>query len=193
MKKEQHVISNQPAPAEHFHREKIGTGHNTHVSGEKILPGRDLASLGCGSDSVASQYISYRLIRELMTQVGEGTRDPVISPTGILFCHSHHQRFHFRFNRRAARILPVFGTIEFLSDESPIPSQNGVRFCNASDLSKRLSSQALSNFSECDAFGIVQAQSRRQFGPQDPVLRRQVLVPKEKFLVHRAGDVGQQS
>ena len=68
MKEEQHVVSHQPSPGEHLDREEITTRQHTHVSGEEVLPRRDLASLGSRSDTVATQYVPKCLIRHVMTQ-----------------------------------------------------------------------------------------------------------------------------
>src|SRR5580700_7848687 len=54
--------------------------------------------------------------------------DAVISPASILTRHSHHQSFHFWFNRGAAWIPSVFGTIELLGDE---PSITRLGWCQA--------------------------------------------------------------
>jgi hypothetical protein len=40
---------------------------------------------------MAAQYVPYRLIGHLMTQVGEGANDLVVSPAGVLSCHPDHQ------------------------------------------------------------------------------------------------------
>jgi hypothetical protein len=56
-----------------------------------------------------------------MVQVGQGSDDAVITPAGVLPRHPDDQGFLFGRNRRAAWILPVFGTVELLGDEPPIP------------------------------------------------------------------------
>ena len=44
---------------------------------------------------MATKYVPYRLIGHLMTQVGEGTNDPVVSPARVLSRHPDHQVFDF--------------------------------------------------------------------------------------------------
>jgi hypothetical protein len=95
MKEEQHVV-HQPSPSEHLDCEEITTGQYIHVSGEKVLPWRDLASLRSRSDTMATEYVPHRLIGHVMTQVGQGANDSVISPAGILSRHPDHQGFNFR-------------------------------------------------------------------------------------------------
>jgi hypothetical protein len=62
MKEEQHVVRHQPSPSEHLDREKVTAGQYSHVSGEKVLPCRDLASLRSRSDTMATEYVPHRLI-----------------------------------------------------------------------------------------------------------------------------------
>src|SRR5438034_10400163 len=88
MKEEQHVVGHQPTPSEHLHGKEITTRQYIHMGGKKVLPCRDLASLRSGTDTMATEYVPYRLIGHLMTQVGEGANDPVISPARVLSRHS---------------------------------------------------------------------------------------------------------
>src|ERR1700704_2820515 len=62
MKEEQHIVGHQAAPGEHLPREKTTARQYIHVSGEKVLPSRDLASLGSRCDAMATQYVFHRLI-----------------------------------------------------------------------------------------------------------------------------------
>ena len=63
------------------------------MNGKEVLLRHDLASLGSRSDAVATQHVSYRLIGHVMTQVGEGANDPVVSPAGVLPRHPDRQSF----------------------------------------------------------------------------------------------------
>ena len=82
---------------------------------DKILPRSRLASLGSWRNAVAAQNVSHRLIGQAVTQIGQGSDDAILSPAGVLSRHSHHQGFHFRSDRRSARILPMFRAIELLA------------------------------------------------------------------------------
>jgi len=122
MNEEQHVIGHQAAPREQFHSEEAGASQHVRLSGNEIPPGGVLASLGSRIDPMAPQDVSHGLVGQSVTQMGQGSNDAVISPAGVLTSHSHRQSFRFRRNRRAANLLPVFGSIEFFSDEPPVPS-----------------------------------------------------------------------
>jgi hypothetical protein len=88
MKEEQDVARYQPTPSEHLYGEEITARQDIHVCSEEVLPRQDLASLWSRSDAVVStKDIPNRLIRHVMTQVGEGSDDPVISPAGVLSGH----------------------------------------------------------------------------------------------------------
>jgi hypothetical protein len=69
--------------------------------------------------------------------------------------------FNFWWNRRTPWILPVFGAVKLLGEQSPIPGQNGVGFGNASDIPERFAAKALSDFGQGDPFRVGKAQSRR--------------------------------
>jgi len=49
------------------------------MSGEKVLPGGNLASFRSRSNTMPTQNILQRLIRHPMTQVGKGADDAVIA------------------------------------------------------------------------------------------------------------------
>ena len=86
------------APAQFHENEYIkDTESGGHLAGRTdFLRTTDLTSPGSGSDAMATQYVPYRLIGHLMSQVGEGADDPVISPPRVLSRHPDHQGFNFR-------------------------------------------------------------------------------------------------
>ena len=53
-----------------------------------------------------------------------------------------------------AGIAAVFGSIEFLRNEPPVPSQNGLRLSNTGNLCQRFPSEALTNLGERGPFRI---------------------------------------
>src|SRR5271168_3919426 len=105
MNEEQHVIRHQPSPGKHFNGEEITACQHIHVSGEKVFPRSYLAPLGSWSDAVTPKYVSYRLIGQLMAQVGQGTVDAIIASAGILRRHADNESFQVRVNCGASRIL----------------------------------------------------------------------------------------
>jgi hypothetical protein len=87
----------------------------------------------------------------------------------------------------------VSGSIEFLRDQFAVPGQNGVRLCNAGDLSEQLPAEALTNFGKRGSFRIGEPQTRWEMRPQKPVLGCQVFIPEQKLLIDPTGYVRQQS
>ena len=95
MDEEQHIIGHKSTPSENFHGKEIAASENIHVSREKVLPRRDLASLGSRGNTVTPEDILRGLIRHPATKVGQGTDDAVISPARVLSRHADSQGFDF--------------------------------------------------------------------------------------------------
>ena len=51
---EQDVVRHQAAPAQHLHREEIGSSEHVHMPTDEILPSGRLTPFGCGCDAVAA-------------------------------------------------------------------------------------------------------------------------------------------
>jgi hypothetical protein len=100
-----------------------------------------------------------------MAQIGQRTADSILAPAGILSRHSRHQSFQFRGNRWATRILPVFGAVELLGDQFPIPTQDRIRFGDAGDLPEQFASQSLPDFGEGYERAPLHNASTRRSGP----------------------------
>src|ERR1035438_6667459 len=56
--KEQHVVGNQALERKHFHREKIRSHQNIHMSADEIFPTGRVFSFGGRRDSVATQDVA---------------------------------------------------------------------------------------------------------------------------------------
>src|SRR5215469_5030068 len=106
-----------------------------------------------------------------MTEVCEHSDNAIITPTGVLTRHSHHQILYMLGYRRTTWILAVLRSVEFQSDETPIPGQDSVRLGNAGQIAKRLTSQSFSELGERDPLWVGKPQPRGQFGSQNLVLR----------------------
>src|SRR5262245_34705163 len=102
--KEQHVVGHQSTPGQHLHRKEVRPDKHVRVRPDEFLPGRRAAPLRCWSDVVPTQDVAYGLVGDLMTEVGQGAYDAVISPAAVLPRQPYHQRFYFRRNTRAAGI-----------------------------------------------------------------------------------------
>jgi hypothetical protein len=95
-----------------------------------------------------SEHVSDRLVRNVITEIRQGTNDPVVSPTAILLSHPDDESFHFRIDSRPTGIGSAFGSVELLCDELSVPSQDGVGFGHASYLRQSFASESLTDFRE---------------------------------------------
>src|SRR5215471_2523448 len=77
------------------------------------------------------------------------------------------------------------GTIELAGDEPPPPGEDGVWFGRAGHFRQSFASESFPDFGKRASLRIRQAQPCWQVPPQNSVLRRQVLVLEEQFLVHQ--------
>jgi|SRR5450759_1801241 hypothetical protein len=91
--KNQDVVRGKTSPGEHFDGEEVGTCQDGYVGGYEILPGSILAPLRCRQDSVSAQDVAHRLIGNEVAEIGQGSDDAVVSPTGVLSGKADDQRF----------------------------------------------------------------------------------------------------
>jgi len=85
----------------------------------------------------------------------------------------------------------MFGAVKLLGDEPTIPAENGVWFSNQGDLLQQLPTETFSNFRERGSFLVAETEPLRQVRAQNAILRRQIFVLQEKFLVNAPGYICQ--
>lgn len=76
-------------------------------------------------------------------------------------------------------------------DQLPVPAHDGVGFHYIGYFLKGLTTEAMSNFSECSTLSVGEPYRGLELGFQDPVLCNEVLVTQKEFLIHCPCDVGQ--
>ena len=69
-----------------------------------------------------------------MSQIGQCSHNPVITPAGVLASQANHQIPDLWTGARPARRAALFAAIEFLSHQLAIPGENGIGFGEARDL-----------------------------------------------------------
>jgi hypothetical protein len=82
--------------------------------------------------------------------------DPVVTPTRILSRHPHNQFAQLIPDRRPSWISTISRPVKLLRDQSPVPSQNRVRFHHTGDLFQRFSAEPFSDFCQCTSLWIAQ-------------------------------------
>ena len=70
---------------------EVGAGENVHVPSNNVPPGGGLAPLRRRPDAMPAQDIADRLVGHRMSQVGQCSYNPVITPAGILASQANHQ------------------------------------------------------------------------------------------------------
>src|SRR5580704_13921837 len=110
-----------------------------------------------------------------MAEVCKRAHDAVVAPASVLARQADHQRLYFRRDARPARIATLSGAVELLRNQSPIPSQNGIRLCYGGDVLQSFASDSLCNFGEGASLWIRQLEPSGQMCPQDFVFRDQIL------------------
>src|SRR6516225_11464603 len=121
----------------------------------------------------------------MMTQVSQRAGDAVVTPTRVLAGKPNHQFLHLGGNPGSARIATGLGTIKLAGDEPPVPGEDGVWFGHAGHLLKSFAPESLADLRKSASLRIRKAQPGGQAPPENSVLRRQVLVLEEQFLVHQ--------
>jgi hypothetical protein len=143
---EQHVISNEATPGEHFHGEKTDTCLNSHMRSNELRPGRLLTTFRRRRDAEAAQDVANRLIRNAMTKILQCSSDAVVSPAAILAGQPDDQFGHVAPDSRTSWISAVSGTIEFARDQLSIPGQDRFRLGYRGNLLQRTTSESSADF-----------------------------------------------
>src|SRR6266849_5252977 len=85
-----------------------------------------------------------------------------------------------------------FRPIKFVRDELPIPTLNRFGLGRCRHVRQRLSTQAVSDLRQCCFFSFRKQQPILDLPSQDPVLRRQIFVSQQEFLIDCSGDISEQ-
>src|SRR5215470_5878753 len=110
---------------------------------DEVLPSGALAAYRRRRHAVPLENVCDRLIREVVTEVGQCARNPIVAPTGVLAGHVDDEILDDRINAWAARMLTTFGTVELVGDQTTIPGQNGLWSSNAGYLRQIFPAKAL--------------------------------------------------
>src|SRR5215471_20447171 len=137
---------------------------------EEVLPGCVLAAFRRWRNAVASQNVSDGLPGDVVTEIGQGTGDPIVAPTGVLLGHTDDQRLGHRINARASWMGTMLRAVELAGDQTTIPGQNGVWLGNAGNLRELFSAKALRDLGERGSLGIGEPQSPGNVRAEDPIL-----------------------
>ena len=119
MNEEQDVVGGKTSPGEYFDCKEVGACQDGHVGGDEILPGGVLAPLGCRLDPVSTKDVSHGLIGNRVAEIGQGSDDAVVSPTGVLSGEADNE-CSTSGGRGSAWRGAMFRAVEFMSDEPAV-------------------------------------------------------------------------
>ena len=154
VEKEQHVLRDEATPSENFDGEEIRAGENCHMRSDKILPGRVLAAFRRRGDAMPLEDVSDRLIRNVVTEVGQCAGNPIVAPTGILLGHTDDERLDRGIYTRTSWIGTMLRAVELTGNQTTIPGQNGIWLGNTGYLRQMFPAQALGDPSEGKPFRV---------------------------------------
>jgi hypothetical protein len=117
-------------------------------------PGCRALALGCGRQSVALHDVADRLIADLIPQIAQRPRNPVIAPITVLLGHANDQLLDLALDPRSARAATGFRAIEFAGDELAVPGQNRVRPGHIGHLAENLAAQSMTDLAERGSLGV---------------------------------------
>ena len=128
---------------------------------------------------MVSEDVSDSLVRNVVAEVGEGARDPIVSPTAVLFGHADDERLDLWADSRSARIGAMLGSIELAGDQATIPAEYRLRLGDTGDLGEKFATEASADFGKCAALGVGESDPAGQVRAQDSVLCDEVFALKE--------------
>ncbi len=191
MDEKQHVVGHQPAQREHLRREEVGARQQRQVGPNECRPRCRALALWCGRQSVTLQDIADRLIADLIPQIGQRPRNPVIAPITVLLGHANDQLLDFSLDPRPTGASRGFRAIEFAGDQLAVPGQDSVRPGHIGHLAENLAAQSMTDLTERGSLGVRESRPSFQLRLQDAVFGGQIFVPRQQPLVHHPGDVSQ--
>src|SRR5215471_11651792 len=123
-----------------------------------------------------------------MAEIGQGALNSTIAPASILLCHSTHQRDDLGSGSRSSRPT-VRASIIFLSDQSSMPGQQGLRSHYSGDFIENPPADFLRLCCQPATLVIVETQSAiADLLSQHPIFFHHVRDDMLLVLVHPSGE-----
>jgi hypothetical protein len=123
--------------------------------------------------------------------MGQGASNAVIAPRAVFLGQAHHQGLPLLVDLRASHRLLLSGAIKLLCDKFAMPRENGIRREEAGHLFQRVLPQFLANGGQRPSLGVSQSHAAGDLVAQDTILRNQVFVAEQEFLMDRPGNIGE--
>jgi hypothetical protein len=116
----------------------------------------------------------------------------VVTPTGVASSQLDHQVLKLLSDPWTPAGAALLGPIELLGNQLSEPSQNRIWFGHAGNLRQGWAPEPFGDLGPCGLLAIRQQQASSDVCLQDAVLRHQVLILQQQFLVHQPGYIAQQ-
>src|SRR4029077_10898033 len=124
---QEQIERNQALLAPHLHSREVDGSQYVPVGLQKRLPGGLSLPLGRRLDPVLLQDVLYGRVGDPVAEVGQGSLNAIVAPTGILLRQANDQVSDLVGKQRSSGLLWATGTIvPFSSDEQTVPTQDGV-------------------------------------------------------------------
>jgi hypothetical protein len=97
---------------------------------------------------VALDHVSDSLVSDVMAKIGEGARDPIVTPTAVLLGHADDQRLDLRADAQPARLAAMLGPIELAGDQATIPAEKRLGLGDTGNIGEELPAEPFTDFSK---------------------------------------------
>src|SRR6266487_4053481 len=174
--KKQDVIGYESPQRPDFSSEEVSRHEDVHVCADELLPRRGRLAFWRWRDTMALENVPYRLVTDRVTQIGQGTDDPVVTPGAILLRHADNQGLQLCVNSGTAWRLPLYRTVKLLGTQCAMPGEDGVRCDHLRDFRQCLLPQLLTDCGERLAFAICQPHTARDLVAQDASFRDEIFI-----------------
>src|ERR1700687_5046148 len=148
MDEEQHVVGHQSAQRQHLCGEEVGPRQQRQMGSNEGRPCGRAFALRRRRQAVTPQDITNRLIGNLVPQIDQRSRNPVIAPVPVLAGYANSKLLDLSLDPGPARASPVLRAVEFAGDKPAIPAQDSVRSGYAGDVGENLAAQAMTDLAE---------------------------------------------
>jgi hypothetical protein len=192
VEKKENVAGHQAAQRPYLGGKEGGRDEDLHMRADKFFPGGDLLPLWGGWDAIALEDVAHGLITDRVSQMLQYTGNAVIAPTAVLLGQAHYYGLQLRIDRWTPSSLPLLGAIELLCHELPVPGENGVGHDDGGHLWQCLLAKFSPNLGKGLPLGIAAPDAALNLPAQLAILRHQVFIAEQEFLVDYSRDIGQQ-
>src|SRR6202049_3787799 len=127
------------------------------MRGQERFPGRVRAALGCGLDAVVFEDRFNRVARHVVAETLQPAADAGVAPGRVLGRHAYDECGDIRLGTRATGAARLRAVV-LLGDEFPIPTEDGVRGHDSSDVREAAPAEDLALHGQAAPLVVREAQ-----------------------------------